>query len=157
MSIHYAGYADKAHQVEHIGRRRRNDCIKTIPVEEGHVSMLSFSPDGTQILSDSFRDIYVWDATSGKRIAGPLVAEEGDEDDEDEEEEDDDLHSLRDFIAPDSDEDEDEEEWEMDWSNTMRESRRASGPSAKRPRKSLVQTVNNPSRASPEVIELSSD
>ncbi|KAI0336584.1 ATP-dependent DNA helicase [Cubamyces sp. BRFM 1775] len=90
-----------------------------------------------------------------KRDASELSESVGD--DEDEDEEDEDLDSLRDFIAPESDEDEDEEEWEMDWSNTMRGSRRTSGPSAKRPRKSHVQTVNNPSRASPDVIELSSD
>ncbi|PAV22987.1 nucleotide-binding-oligomerization-domain like receptor [Pyrrhoderma noxium] len=76
MSIHYAEYADTAHQVKYVGRRRRNDCIKMIPVERGYLSTLSFSPDGTRILSDSRRVVYVWDATSGERIAGPLVAED---------------------------------------------------------------------------------
>ena len=84
MSIHYAEYANKALRVEYVGRRQRNDCIKTIPVEGGSVSMLSFSPDGTQILSNSDRDIYVWDATSGERIAGPLVGEDDKDDEEDE-------------------------------------------------------------------------
>ena len=81
MSIHYAKYADNAIQVEYIGRKQRNDCIKTISVGLGSVSMLSFSPDGTRILSNSFRGVYVWDATSGETIAGPLVAED-DKDDE---------------------------------------------------------------------------
>ncbi|PAV22978.1 WD40 domain containing protein [Pyrrhoderma noxium] len=76
MSIHYAEYADNAIQVEYIGRRRRNDCIKTIRVRLESVSMLSFSPDGTQILCNSDRRVYVWDATSGERIAEPLVAED---------------------------------------------------------------------------------
>ena len=76
MSNHYAGYADNAIQVEYIGRRRRNDCIKTIRVRLKSVSMLSFSPDGTQILCNSDRRVYVWDATSGERIAEPLVAED---------------------------------------------------------------------------------
>ena len=76
MSNHYAGYTDKVIQVEYVGRRRRNDCIKTILVGLGSVSMLSFSPDGTQILSDSDRGVYVWDATSGETISGPLVAED---------------------------------------------------------------------------------
>ena len=76
MSIHYAEYADKALRVEYIGRRRRNDCIKTIRVGLKSVSMLSFSPDGTQILCSSDRGVYVWDATSGERIAEPLVAED---------------------------------------------------------------------------------
>ena len=82
MSIHYAEYADTAHQVKYVGRRRRNDCIKMIPVERGYLSTLSFSPDGTRILSDSGRVVYVWDATSGETIAGPLVAED-DKDDKD--------------------------------------------------------------------------
>ena len=59
MSIHYAEYADKALRVEYVGRRRRNDCIKTIPVGRGSVSMLSFSPDGTRILSNSGGRVYV--------------------------------------------------------------------------------------------------
>ena len=76
MSNHYAKYADKAHRVEYIGRRPRNDCIKTISVEWESVSMLSFSPDGTRILSNSGGRVYVWDATSGETIAGLLVAED---------------------------------------------------------------------------------
>ena len=76
MSIHYSEYADKARRVEYIGRRPRNDCIKTIPVEWRYVSTLSFSPDGTRILSNSFRGVYVWDATSGDTNTGPLVAED---------------------------------------------------------------------------------
>ena len=76
MSNHYAGYADNAIQVEYVGRRRRDDCIKTIRVGLGYESILSFSPDGTQILCSSDRGVYVWDATSGERIAEPLVAED---------------------------------------------------------------------------------
>ena len=76
MSNHYAEYADNAIQVEYVGRRRRNDCIKTISSGLGSVSMLSFSPDGTRILCNSDRRVYVWDATSGERIAEPLVAED---------------------------------------------------------------------------------
>ena len=76
MSNHYAGYADNAIQVEYVGRRRRNDCIKTISSGLGSVSMLSFSPDGTRILCNSDRRVYVWDATSGETIFGPLVAED---------------------------------------------------------------------------------
>ena len=85
MSIHYAEYADKTHRVEYIGRRRRNDCIKTIRVK-WDVSTLSFSPDGTHILSNSGRRIHVWDATSGETIAGPLVVDgkKGDKGDEEE-------------------------------------------------------------------------
>ena len=82
MSIHYSEYADKAHRVEYIGRRQRNDCIKTISSGLESVSMLSFSPDGTRILCNSDRRVYVWDATSGETIAGPLVAED-DKDDKD--------------------------------------------------------------------------
>ncbi|PAV22985.1 nucleotide-binding-oligomerization-domain like receptor [Pyrrhoderma noxium] len=76
MSNHYAEYADKALRVEYVGRRRRNDCIKTIRVGLESVSMLSFSPDGTQILCSSDRRVYVWDATSGERISRLLVAED---------------------------------------------------------------------------------
>ena len=68
MSIHYAEYADKAHRVEYVGRRQRNDCIKTIEVERGYVSMMSFSPDGTRIISNFERGVCIWDATSGELI-----------------------------------------------------------------------------------------
>ena len=104
VSIHYAKYANSALRVEYIGKKQHNDCIKTIQVKRRHALtyLLLFSRDGTQILSDSFQNIYVRDATSGKRIAGPLVAEEGDEDDEDEEHEE------------DEEDDEEDEEYEGD-------------------------------------------
>ena len=76
MSIHYAKYAHTGYRVEYIGIKRRNDCIKTIPVGLESVSMLSFSPDGTRILCSSDRRVYVWDATSGETIAELLVAED---------------------------------------------------------------------------------
>ena len=76
MSIHYAKYVPTGYRVEYIGRKRRNDCIKTIRVRLRSVSMLSFSPDGTQILCNPDRRVYLWDATSGERIAEPLVAED---------------------------------------------------------------------------------
>ncbi|PAV21526.1 nucleotide-binding-oligomerization-domain like receptor [Pyrrhoderma noxium] len=74
MSIHYSKYANDAFRVEYIGRKRRNDCIKTIPVERGHskTKILLLSPDGTRILSNSKQGVCVWDATSGELIAGPL-------------------------------------------------------------------------------------
>ncbi|PAV22982.1 nucleotide-binding-oligomerization-domain like receptor [Pyrrhoderma noxium] len=102
MSIHYAEYADKTHRVEYIGRRRRNDCIKTIRVK-WDVSILSFSPDGTRILSNSGRRVYVWDATSGEMIAGPLIVDgkKGDKGDEEEEEEDYNSYPLSGAYLPD--------------------------------------------------------
>ena len=33
MSIHYAKYVPMGYRVEYIGRKRRNDCIKTIQVD----------------------------------------------------------------------------------------------------------------------------
>ncbi|PAV14694.1 nucleotide-binding-oligomerization-domain like receptor [Pyrrhoderma noxium] len=102
MSIHYAKYASTGYRVEYIGRKRRNDCIKTIEVdrerERGRErgrgrgwewrrdrerrwgtlapSFLLFSPDGTRILSDPVRVVCVWEATSGKLIAGPLTGDD---------------------------------------------------------------------------------
>ena len=86
MSIHYAKYANSAIRVEYIGGKQRYDCIKTIQVERiwDYVPILSFSPDGTRVLSSSIRGVSVWDATSGELIAGPMAAEddEGDVDHE---------------------------------------------------------------------------
>ncbi|PAV14672.1 nucleotide-binding-oligomerization-domain like receptor [Pyrrhoderma noxium] len=83
MSIHYAKYVPTGYRVEYIGRKRRNDCIKTIQVNWGQdliyesswTTFLSFSPDGTRVLSDSVRGVCVWEATSGKFIAGPLTGD----------------------------------------------------------------------------------
>ena len=74
MSIHYSKYANDAFRVEYIGRKPRNDCIKTIQVGDGFtpINFLFFSPDGTRIISSSKQGVCVWDATSGELIAGPL-------------------------------------------------------------------------------------
>ncbi|PAV14667.1 nucleotide-binding-oligomerization-domain like receptor [Pyrrhoderma noxium] len=98
MSIHYAKYVPTGYRVEYIGRKRRNVCIKTIQVdrerergpglvpatvqswrrewERGLFFFLLFSPDGTRILSDPVRVVCVWEATSGKFIAGPLTGDD---------------------------------------------------------------------------------
>ena len=102
MSIHYAKYASTGYRVEYIGRKRRNNCIKTIQVDRGRErewereqkrgwewewererrwgisspSFLLFSPDGTRILSEPVRVVCVWEATSGKLIAGPLTGDD---------------------------------------------------------------------------------
>ena len=78
VSIHYAKYANSALRVEYIGKKQRNDCIKTIQVNRRHALtyLLLFSYDCTQILSDSKQGVCVWDATSGELTAGPLVAED---------------------------------------------------------------------------------
>ena len=78
MSIHYAKYAKSEIRVEYIGRKPRDECIETIDLgEDNHnVLTLSFSPDGTQILSHLERGVYVWDATGGKLISGPLLTED---------------------------------------------------------------------------------
>ena len=77
MSIHYAKYAWTGCRVEYIGRKQRNDCIKTIQVVRNwqHVPISSFSPDSTRILSSSER-ICIWEATSGKLIASPLAGDD---------------------------------------------------------------------------------
>ena len=104
MSIHYAKYASTGCRVEYIGRKRRNDCIKTIRVDRkrewewergrgrgrgwerrqereqrwgiSSPSLLLFSPDGTRILSDPVRVVCAWEATSGELIAGPLTGDD---------------------------------------------------------------------------------
>ena len=75
MSMHYSKYANDAFRVEYIGRKPRNDCIKTIQVEWGdeRIDFLLFSPDGTRILSNLEQGVCVWDATSGELLAGPLA------------------------------------------------------------------------------------
>ena len=86
MSTHYANYASNKVQVEYIGRKQRNDCIKTIQVTPGREygqeqgrgwedllpNFLFFSPDGAQILYNTLRGICIWEATSRKLFAGPL-------------------------------------------------------------------------------------
>ena len=74
MSTHYSKYAYDSFHVKFIGRKRRNDCIKTIKVREEYteIDFLLFSPDGTRIVTNSERGVCVWDATSGELIAGPL-------------------------------------------------------------------------------------
>ncbi|PAV17574.1 nucleotide-binding-oligomerization-domain like receptor [Pyrrhoderma noxium] len=80
MSLHYSKYADNAFQVKRIGRKPRNDCIKTIQVEQDLMDssskpsrLLLFSPDSTRILSGLGEDVCVWDATSGESIADLLA------------------------------------------------------------------------------------
>ena len=78
ISGHYTQYASTRYQIDYIGRKPRNDCIKTIQAGDEYEStgLLLFSPDGTRILSDSKRGICVWDATSGELIAGPLAGDD---------------------------------------------------------------------------------
>ena len=75
MSMHYSKYANNAFRVEYIGRKPRNDCMKTIQFGDGYtpINFLLFSPDGTRIVSNSKGGICAWDATSGEFIAGLLA------------------------------------------------------------------------------------
>ncbi|PAV15787.1 WD40 domain containing protein [Pyrrhoderma noxium] len=69
----YARYADKAVRAECIGQKSRIDYIAELSCPSGPTVCLSFSPDGTRIVSGSAKgDIYVWGATTGKLIKGPL-------------------------------------------------------------------------------------
>ena len=83
MSIRYAKYAKKAFRVGYIGRKQRNNCLKTIQLEREwqyvRARLLLFSPDGTRVLSDSGRGICIWDATSGESITGPLDSEDNED------------------------------------------------------------------------------
>ena len=86
MSIHYAKYAYTGCRAEYIGRKRRSDCIKRLQVDWERererrwstlsTSFLSFSPDGTQTLSNAERGVCVREATSGKLVAGPLAGDD---------------------------------------------------------------------------------
>ena len=75
VSIHYAKYANSALRVEYIGKKQRNDCIKTIQVkrEDDPAKSLLFSPDGTRVISGFKQGVYVWDATSGELITRLLA------------------------------------------------------------------------------------
>ena len=83
MSMHYSKYASNKFQVEYIGRKQRNECIKTIQVSREWIQgtfardIVLFSPSGTQLLINSERSICVYEATSGKLIAGPLAGVDG--------------------------------------------------------------------------------
>ena len=81
MSLRYEKYASNKFQVEYIGRKQRNECIKTIQVSREWIQetaprdIVLFSPDGTRLLTNSERGICVWGATSGELIAGPLAGD----------------------------------------------------------------------------------
>ena len=85
MSIHYAKYASIGCRVEYIGRKQRKDCIRIIQVTLGRKwlrkwetlpsNFLSFSPDGTRVVSNS-ECVGVWDATSGDLVTGPLAGDD---------------------------------------------------------------------------------
>ena len=77
MSIHYAKYANKVSRVEYIGKKQRDDCVKTIEIGDGQgdkeLVFILFSPDGTELLSCSEQGVVcIWDTTSGELIVGPL-------------------------------------------------------------------------------------
>lgn len=88
----------------------------------------------------------------------------GEEDEADEDEDDGDINDdpmVKQFIVADSDV-EDSDEADMEWSNTLRQGKRAASPAridSKRPRKSQAKEASSSSRTPPwgDVIELSSD
>ncbi|PAV14643.1 WD40 domain containing protein [Pyrrhoderma noxium] len=83
MSMHYSKYASNKFQVEYIGRKQRVECIKTIQVSREWVReilpqrIVLFSPDGTRLLTNTSFGVCVYEATSGKLIAGPLAEVDG--------------------------------------------------------------------------------
>ena len=73
FSRHYSKYCGTLSNIEYNGSKLRSACLKQIMGHSHYVYSVSFSPDGTQIVSGSKdKTICVWDAASGRLILGPI-------------------------------------------------------------------------------------
>ena len=73
FSGHYSKYCGTLSNIEYSGSKLQPACLKQIKGHYGRVYSVSFSPDGTQVVSGSKdRTICVWDAASGRLILGPI-------------------------------------------------------------------------------------
>ena len=73
FSRHYSKYCGTLSNIEYNGRKLRSACLKEIMGHHDLVYSVSFSPDGTQVVSGSEDEtICVWDAASGRLILGPI-------------------------------------------------------------------------------------
>ncbi|PAV17956.1 nucleotide-binding-oligomerization-domain like receptor [Pyrrhoderma noxium] len=78
FSRHYSKYCGTLSIIEYNGRKLRSACLKQIMGHSHLAYSVSFSPDGTQIVSGSFdKTIGVWDAASGRLILGPIKCDCG--------------------------------------------------------------------------------
>ena len=73
MSQHYIYHARTNFRLENVGQKLHMPCIKTIEEEDSETSFLSFTNDGTRIISGrKDGSIHIRDSTSGKLIINPL-------------------------------------------------------------------------------------
>ena len=67
VACHYAAEFNGLARVEYIGDKPKEVCIKQINVGS-IVNSVSFSPDGTRVVSGSLEGVRVWDVVSGESI-----------------------------------------------------------------------------------------
>ena len=67
VARHYAAKFNGLASVEYIGDKPKEVCIKQINVGS-HVYSVSFSPDGTRVVSGSLEGVRVWNVVSGELV-----------------------------------------------------------------------------------------
>ena len=67
VARHYADKFNGLARVEYIGDKPKEACVKQIDVDSP-VNSVSFSPDGTRVVSGSFEGVRVWEVVSGESI-----------------------------------------------------------------------------------------
>ena len=67
VARHYAAKFNELAHVEYIGDKPKEACIKQINVGS-QVFSVSFSPDGTRVVSGSWKGVRVWDVVSGELV-----------------------------------------------------------------------------------------
>ena len=67
VARHYIAKFNGLARVEYIGDKPKEACIKQINVGS-QVYSVSFSPDGTRIVSGSLEGVRVWDIVSGESV-----------------------------------------------------------------------------------------
>ena len=78
FSRHYSKYCGTLSNIEYSGSKLRSACLKQIKSHYGGVESVSFSSNGTQIVSGfEHKTICVWDAASGRLILGPIECDCG--------------------------------------------------------------------------------
>ena len=78
FSRHYSKYCGTLSNIEYSGSKLRSACLKQIKSHYGGVESVSFSSNGTQIVSGfEHKTIWVWDAASGRLILGPIECDCG--------------------------------------------------------------------------------
>ena len=67
VARHYAAKFNGLARVEYIGDKPKEACIKQINIDE-LINSVSFSRDGTRVVSGSWEGVRVWDVVSGETV-----------------------------------------------------------------------------------------